>query len=160
MPAAVVVPRVVATPGDGQVTVAWTPVSAGRRAPRPITDYQVRCHTGDDPPIESTEGVSLDGTTVVTGLTNGSPYICEVAVVSGTTVGPWKAADSIAIPVGPPPAPGKPAVSALDQALKISVPLIPSVTKLHYECSDDNGATWPAIADVASKTTRPPRSAA
>ena len=149
VPAAVVVPRVVATPGDGQVTVAWTPVRPVTGAP-PVTDYQVRCHTGDDAPIESTEGVSLDGTTVVTGLTNGSPYTCEVAVVSGTTVGPWTAAASVT-PVGPPPAPGKPAVSALDQALKISVPLIPSVTQLHYECSDDNGATWPAVADVGSK---------
>jgi hypothetical protein len=145
VPAAAVVPRVVATPGDGQVTVAWTPFRPVTGAP-PVTDYQVRCHTGDATPIESTEGVSLDGTTVVTGLTNGSPYTCEVAVVSGTTVGPWTAADSVT-PVGPPPAPGKPAVSALDRALKISVPLIPSVTQVHYECSGDNGATWPAVAD-------------
>ncbi len=27
---------------------------------------------------------------------------------------------------------------------------IPGITKLHYECSDDNGTTWPAVADVLS----------
>jgi len=145
-----VVPSVVVTPGDGQVSVQWTPVPSVAGAP-PITDYKVRCRAGDAAPIESTEGVSLDRTTIVTGLANGSPYICEVAVVSGTTVGPWKAADSIAIPVGLPPAPGKPSVSALDQALQISVAPVPGITKLHYECSGDNGTTWPAVADVASK---------
>ncbi len=148
-PAAIVVPSVVATPGDGQVTVEWTPVPADANAP-PITDYKVQCRAGDATPIESTEGVSLDRTTTVTGLANGSPYICEVAVVTGTTVGPWKAADSIAVPVGRPPAPEKPAVSVLDQALQISVTPIPGATKFHYECSGDNGTTWPAEADVSS----------
>jgi hypothetical protein len=149
-PAAVVVPSVVATPGDGLVTVAWTPAPPPAKGAPAITDYDVRCRAGDATPIESTEGVSLQPTTVVTGLANGTAYICEVAVVSGTAVGPWKAADSIAIPVGPPPAPGKPAVSALDQAVKISVAPIAGLTKLHYECSGDNGATWPAVAEVPS----------
>jgi len=148
-PAVAVVPSVIVTPGDGQVSVQWTPVPTASDAP-PITDYEIRCHAGDAAPIESTEGVSLDRTTVVTGLANGTPYVCEVAVVSGTTVGPWKSADSIAIPVGRPPAPEKPAVAALDQAVQVSVTLIPGVTKLHYECSDDSGASWPAVADVAS----------
>jgi hypothetical protein len=148
-PAAAVVSSVIATPGDGQVTVAWTPVPPVAGA-SPVTDYNVRCHAGDATPIESTEGVSLDRTTVVTGLTNGSPYICEVAVVSGTTVGPWKAADSIAIPVGRPATPGKPAVTVLDQGLQIGVAPVPGATKLHYECSGDNGTTWQAVADVVS----------
>ena len=34
--------------------------------------------------------------------------------------------------------------------MKISEPPIPGVTQFHYECSRDNGATWPAVADVAS----------
>ncbi len=37
---------VVATPGDGLVTVAWTPVRPVTGAP-PVTDYKVRCRAGD-----------------------------------------------------------------------------------------------------------------
>jgi hypothetical protein len=131
--------------------VTWTPVSAAVGAPK-VTDFKVRCRTGGGDPIESTEGVSLDRTAVVGGLANGTAYTCEVAAVIGTTVGPWTAAATIAVPVGRPPAPGKPAVTVLDQAVQINVTpdTAAGVTKLHYECSADNGATWTAVADVAS----------
>ena len=150
-PAIAAVPNVVVTPGDSQVSVTWTPVVAAAGAPA-ITDYEVRCQAGDGAPIESTEGVSLDPTTVVTGLTNGTPYTCEVAAVTGTTVGPWKSAKTIAIPIGRPPAPAKPSVTVLDRAVRITATPAPGVTKLHYECSPDDGSTWPAVADVASTT--------
>ncbi len=151
-PAVVAVPSVIVTPGDSQVSVTWTPVTAAADAPK-VTDYKVRCRAGDGDPIESTEGVSLDRTTVVSGLVNGTAYTCEVAAVVGTTVGPWTSAASIVVPIGRPPAPGKPAVTVLDQAVQINVApdTGAGVTKLHYECSSDKGSTWPAVADVAAK---------
>ena len=151
-PATIAVPNVIVTPGDGQVSVTWTPATVADGAPK-VTDYKVRCRAGDGEPIESTEGVSLDRTAVVSGLANGTAYTCEVAAVVGTTVGPWVSAASIAVPVGRPPAPGKPSVTVQDQAVQISVTpdAAAGVTKLHYECSRDGGATWTAVADVASK---------
>jgi hypothetical protein len=64
----------------------------------------------------------------------------------------WTAAPATATPLGRPAAPGRPSVEPLDSALKISVPpnQAAGVSGYHYECSGDNGATWPATADQAS----------
>ena len=138
------------TAGDGRIEVAWGPPAAGSV---PIVDYRIRCRAGDGNPIESTEGVSLDPTAVVEGLTDGTAYTCEVAAVGpGSSLGPWTAASATATPIGKPAAPGKPSVLALNEALQIAVaPADPEeVSGFHYECSGDNGATWPSQTDVAS----------
>jgi hypothetical protein len=138
------------TAGDGQIEVAWSPPAAGSVA---IVDYQIRCRAGDGTTIESTEGVSLQPTAVVEGLTDGTAYTCEVAVVGpGSTLGPWTAASATATPVGKPAAPGKPSVEALNQAVQIAVAAADPalVSGFHYECSGDDGATWPSQADAAS----------
>ncbi len=135
---------------DGRIEVVWGPLPDGSL---PAVDYRTRCRAGDGTPIESTEGVSLDRTAVVEGLTNGTAYTCEVAVVGpGSTLGPWTAAVATATPVGRPAAPGKPSVQALNQALQVAVaPGDPAqVSGFHYECSGDNGATWPSQSDAAS----------
>jgi hypothetical protein len=53
-----------------------------------------------------------------------------------------------------PPAPGKPSVEARNGAVRISVAADPAsgASGYHYECSADNGTTWPAEADAASAT--------
>ncbi len=88
------------TGGDGTATIHWasapTPSSA-----LPVTDYQARCRpsSGGDY-IASTEGTSTDTTATISGLTNGTAYQCEVAAVSGTTVGAFVPAGE-ACPVRP-----------------------------------------------------------
>ena len=138
------------TAGDGRIEVAWSPLPAGTV---PIVDYQIRCRASDGTTIESTEGVSREPTAVVEGLTNGTAYTCEVAAVGpGSTLGPWAAASTPATPIGKPAAPGKPSVQALNDALQVAVaPADPAqVSGFHYECSADNGATWPSQADAAT----------
>ena len=138
------------TAGEGRIEVAWGAPAAGSV---PTVDYRIRCRAGDGSPIESKEGVSLDRTAVVEGLTDGTAYTCEVAAVGpGSSLGPWTAASATATPVGRPAAPGKPSVQALNQAVQIAVaPQDPvQVSGFHYECSGDKGATWPSQADAAS----------
>jgi hypothetical protein len=137
------------TPGDGRIEVEWSAPSAPLA---PIVDYRVRCRTGEGEWIESTEGTSLDTSAVIEGLTNGSAYECEVAVVDAAADGPWKAAPSTATPFGRPAAPGKPAVAPLDRAVRIQVPEVDSsvVSEYRFECSGDGGGTWPAQIQVAS----------
>ncbi|MEX1169583.1 MAG: fibronectin type III domain-containing protein [Chloroflexota bacterium] len=137
------------TPGDGRIEVAW---SAPLEPTAPIVDYRVRCRSGDGEWIESGEGTSLETSTVVEGLTNGSAYECEVAVVDAISDGPFKAAPSTATPIGRPAAPAKPSVSALDRAVRIEVPEVEPalVSEYRFECSADQGTTWPAQVQVAS----------
>ena len=137
------------TARDGAIDLTWAPPAS---TPVPIVDYLIRCQAGDGNWIESSEGVSLATTATVEGLTNGTAYQCEVATVGASSEGVWTAAPTTATPLGRPAAPGKPSVEPLDSALRISVPpnQTAGVSGYHYECSADNGATWPAAADQAS----------
>lgn len=137
------------TPGDGRIEVAWIAPAA---MPAPIVDYRVRCRSGEGEWTESEEGASLKTSAVVEGLTNGAAYECAVAAVDATSEGSWTAAPTTATPVGRPAAPGKPAVEALDRAVRIQVPAEDAslVSEYRYECSGDQGRTWPVGIDVAS----------
>ena len=140
------------TPGDGRIVLNWDSPAA---TAAPIVDYTARCRAGEGDWILSTEGVSLEKTATVEGLTNGTAYECEVAAVGRSATGAWTAAIASATPVGRPGAPGKPSVAPLNQALRISVAPADSknVTSFHYECSGDNGGTWPAEGDAAPDST-------
>jgi fibronectin type III domain protein len=138
-----------ATPGDGKIDLTWSPpVEAGA----PVTDYQVRCRPVDGDPVESTEGVSIQPHTTVEGLANGTSYTCEVATVSAGGLGAWVAASSAVVPIGRPPAPLQPIVSAENGAVLIQLrdANTAGVDRFQYECSSDNGATWPAKIDTKS----------
>ena len=129
--------------GDGSATIHWTSGSSTTSA-LPVTDYQARCRpsAGGDW-IESAEGVSTETSTTISGLTNGTAYDCQVAAVSGTTVGAFTPAGSVT-PLGIPAAPAKPTVAALNGALQVTVPSDQEgVSAYTIECSADNGATWP-----------------
>jgi hypothetical protein len=147
--APIVVRDITLTPGDGRIEVAWV---APATTPEPIVDYRIRCRPGEGEWVESGEGVSLETSAVVEGLTNGAAYECAVVAVGATWEGPWAAAPTLATPVGRPAAPGKPAVQALDRAVRIDVPPedVLLVSGYRYECSDDQGRTWPARLDVTS----------
>jgi hypothetical protein len=137
------------TTGDGRIELAWTPPVVTRV---PIVDYRARCRAADGEPIESKEGVSVVPRATIEGLTNGTAYQCEVAAVGATSEGAWTAAPATATPVGRPAAPLKPSVEALDQALRIILApdaAVPAAA-FHFECSGDNGGTWPRQVDVPS----------
>jgi hypothetical protein len=137
------------TARDGVVELTWAPPAA---TSVPILDYRIRCRAGDEDWIESKEGVSLEPTATFDGLTNGTAYTCEVAAVSAASEGSWVAAPSTATPMGLPAAPGKPSVAPMNHALQISIAPdnAAQVSGYHYECSGDNGGTWPAGVDVTS----------
>lgn len=138
------------TPLDGRIEVGW---SAPANLDEPPTDYMVRCAADGEDPIESDEGVSTERSAVVDGLENGIPYTCEVAAVVDGTEGAWTPADAPVVPTDVPQPPAKPAVEPLDGAVRVSVTPADGtpVTAYHYECSSDNGATWPAAADIAGE---------
>jgi hypothetical protein len=134
------------TPSDGRIDVTWSAPAAGAE---PIVDYRVRCAASGDEPIESSEGVSLERTAVVEGLTNGTEYRCEVAADTASAEGEWTEGLAPATPSDLPPAPGKPTVEPLDGAVRITLPAeADAAATYHYECSDDNGTNWPSEADT------------
>jgi hypothetical protein len=97
------------TPGDGQVEVTWAPFAAGTAGVDKIIDYHVRCRAGDSGDwIVSSEGVSLEAARVVTGLTSGTAYQCEVAPVTAAGEAEFTPAPGPVTPIGKPAAPEKP----------------------------------------------------
>jgi hypothetical protein len=148
------------TAGDGVIDVSWTPASAapgspGASAPA-ATGYQARCRpegSGDDAWVASGDKPTTEPTASITGLTNGTAYECQVAAVGADNTGAWTAASATVMPVGLPTAPPKPAVEALNAAARVSVPAAtgaPDDARIQYECSSDNGTTWPVKADAAA----------
>ena len=137
------------TPTAGRIKVTW--VGPAIR-PTPVVDYRVRCRAGEGEWTESNEGVSLEPAAVIDGLTNGIEYRCEVAADDATSVGPWVAGPEPATPLERPAAPAKPSVEALDGAVRISLAAVDAslVSDYRYECSSDNGGSWPIKTTVAS----------
>ncbi len=135
------------TPGDGRVEVAWM---APAVTPAPIVEYRIRCRTADGDWTEANEGASLKTLAVVDGLTNGVTYECAVAAVDAESAGEWTAALATVVPVGQPPAPDRPVVEALDGGVRVHVPVeaAPQVSSYRYECSSDQGRSWPFQIDV------------
>ena len=133
-----VVGNIQLTPGDGFIDVAWSPPAEGAEA---VTDYRARC-TSDGGTIESAEGVSTEPGARVEGLEQGREYRCEVATVTAAGEGEWVAAPGTAAPLGIPPPPAKPSVTAFNGAIEVGVEPAAGVEEYRYECSADGGATW------------------
>jgi Fibronectin type III domain len=99
------------TPGDGAILLSWSPpVSTSA----PISGYRAHCRAGDGDWIESKEGVSLNTTATVEGLTNGTEYRCEVAAVGSTSEGTWTAATTAVTPMARPVATPTPSAAVSD----------------------------------------------
>ena len=139
------------TAGDGRIEVTWTPIAPIIAS---IVDFTARCRAGEGDWITSKEGVSLEPKATVNGLVNGTEYQCEVAAIGADGATVWTPAGSSAVPMGRPPAPGKPTVKPYDRALGLQVPndVAPAASSYRFECSGDNGATWPSGADVSDTT--------
>ena len=78
------VANVVATGGDAQATVTWTPGSTGQSS---LTGYTILCSTGGVYTSCGSAGASATSATV-TGLTNGVTYTFEVEATNGQGTGP------------------------------------------------------------------------
>ena len=150
-PALGIVQNIKLTPADGRINVTWIAPAA---PPTPIVAYRVHCRSGEGAWTVASQGVSLEPAAVVDGLTNGIEYRCEVAADSATSAGPWVAGPDPATPLGRPAAPAKPSVQALDGAVRISLAAVDAsiVSDYRYECSSDNGSSWPIKMTVASST--------
>ena len=142
------------TARDGAIDLRWAaPVVAPSSAP--VVDYRARCRAGDGEWIEGKEGISLETTATIEGLTNGVEYRCEVAAVGAASAETWTAATSAVAPIAPPVAPGKPSVEALDRSVRITLATdtAPGATAYRFECSGDGGATWSPAVEVGSVDT-------
>ena len=144
-----VVGNIQLTPGDGFIDVGWSAPAEGAEA---ITDYRARC-TSDDGTIESAEGVSTEPGARVEGLEQGREYRCEVATVTAAGEGEWIAAPGTASPLGIPPPPAKPNVTAFNGAIKVDVLPAAGVEEYRYECSADGGTTWEESTAITSAST-------
>jgi len=129
--------------GDSVIEIGWTAPTDAQSAP--IDGYRVRCRPveGGDW-VESVPGVSTGTSATVSGLANGVEHMCEVAVIRAGSVDAWTAANAIAVPFGRPPPPSKPAVRALDSAVRLglAMPGDGPVTGFEVECSADGGSSW------------------
>jgi hypothetical protein len=78
-----------ATPASGQLTLNWVaPASNGGEA---ITDYLVEMSTDNTNWTSVSHAPSTATSTVVTGLTNGTPYYYRVAAINVLGTGPYGA---------------------------------------------------------------------
>jgi hypothetical protein len=89
---------VTVTGGNAQATVSWTAPTVLPQTP--ITNYSVQFSSTGGPPWM---GSFLTGSTstsqVVTGLTNGTPYVFRVAAVNGVGTGVYSSVTSAVTPV-------------------------------------------------------------
>ena len=141
--------------GDASVSASWTaPTSAD-----PIVGYRIRYSTNNGSSW-TTHGTDFDAsalTRTISGLSNGSQYIFQVAALTGDlnnspTLGTWSASSVPVIPGGP----SAPTIGTLVAGNgKLTVPFTaPSgnggspVTD--YEYSTDGGSTWTSSGSVVS----------
>jgi hypothetical protein len=137
---------------DGRIELSW---SAPTGAAEPIAGYRVRCGTDDGNWIEATQGLSPETRATVGGLTNGARYQCEIASVGASGQAVWTRAPTTAVPIGLPAAPARPSVAAMDGAVELSVAATDpaAASSYRYECSNDNGSSWPAELAVSGRGT-------
>jgi Fibronectin type III domain/Putative Ig domain len=92
-----VVSNVTGAPGDGQVSLSWTPGSTGQSA---ITNYVISYSSGGSY-VPFTHAASAATSATVTGLTNGTPYTFEVAAVNSQGTGATSTPSAPVTPSGP-----------------------------------------------------------
>jgi surface protein len=139
----------VATPGDGQIAIAFTP---GNDGGSPVTNYEYSLDGGQTwiplNPADATSPVTI------TGLDNGTEYTVQIRAVNAAGSGA-ASGDVTATPVTVPSAPTN-LVAAVGDG-QFTIDFTPGndggSTVTNYEYSLDGGATW--IAFSPAVTTSP-----
>ncbi len=137
------------TPGDGQVSVAFTaPTSTGGRN---ITDYKYSTDNG----ATWVSASSTSSPIVITGLTNGTSYNVKIRAVN--SVGDGTPSSAVAAePAGVVVGPDAPQVDdVIPGDGKLTVRFTPPTNNggasiTDYEYSTDNGATWVSTGSTTS----------
>jgi hypothetical protein len=145
--------NVVATPGDKQVSVAWTaPANAGTSA---ITGYVVEYTSSAG---TATQALGLATSITISGLTNGTAYTFRVAAVNAAGMGEFSAPSASVTPQAlPPAAPAAPTATAGNgqAGLAWTAPFDSGspITDYDIQFSRDNGVNWDTFADGPSTAT-------
>jgi hypothetical protein len=142
-------------PGDGRVTLTWTP-PASNGGPG-ISDYVVQFR----PNAVTTwttfaDGVSAAAVATVTGLTNGVSYVFRVAAVSVTGTGGASVASAPLTPVAPlPPSTpiGMAVASSTDASVTLSWNDVSGESGYRIERSS-NYAPWAEVGRRATDATQ------
>ena len=107
---------VAVTPGDGALTVTWTPPASDGGSPLAGYDVTALPRTGTAAAVTSLAAGAIEAT--LTGLANGVAY--DVTVAARNAAGPSRAATATATPRTVPAAPAVAALVAHDGAVDVS----------------------------------------
>jgi predicted RNA-binding protein with TRAM domain len=143
------------TAGDSSVNLIWTaPTDTGQG---PITDYVVQYAPASSPTSWTTfaDSISTGTSATVTGLTNGTGYVFQVAAVNSVGTGAYSSPSATVTPEGPPSAPTNVVANPGDGALSVSFTAPSSgATVTGYDYQIGSGA-WVASGATSSPFTIP-----
>jgi titin len=145
---------VTGTAGNGSVSLLWTaPTDPGQTA---ISDYVVQYSSNGGTSWSSAVDLGSTATSgTVTGLSNGTAYIFQVAAVNSIGTGTWSSSSASITPQGPPSAPTISSVVAQDGALQLGLTAPTSgatVTSYDYRL---NGGAWVNVASASTTLVIP-----
>jgi hypothetical protein len=144
---------VTATAGDAQASVAWTPPSISGSSS--ITSYNVRYSSNGGTTWSAATTSAVGTSDSLTGLTNGTGYVFEVAAVNAAGTGPYSALSAAVTPSTTPGAPsavtatsnsgGRSEVTWLAPTSNGGVPITSYVVRY----SSNGGTTWSTATSLA-----------
>ncbi|MBW4033519.1 MAG: hypothetical protein HIU88_12800 [Acidobacteria bacterium] len=142
------------TAANGSVNLIWTaPTVSGQSV---ISDYLVQYSSDGGTTWSSPVDLSTTNTSgAVTGLSNGTAYVFQVAAVNSVGTGIYSASSSPVTPLGPPAAPTISLVTAQDGALGLILAAPSSgapVTGYDYRV---DGGSWIAVASTSPSLVIP-----
>lgn len=142
------------TAADGAVNLIWTaPLDSGQSV---ITNYLARYSSNNGADWSSPIDLGTAGTVgSVSGLTNGTALIFQVAAVTSVGAGVYSAASSPVTPIGPPTAPTINLVTPQDGALGLTLTAPTSgasVTGYDYRL---DGGSWVAVSSPSTSIIIP-----
>jgi large repetitive protein len=139
-----------AAPGNGSATVSWTAPADGGAV---LTDYVVQFSSDSGASWTTfTDGLSVDTTSEISGLTNGLGYLVRVAAVNVAGTGSWALTTSALTPRTVPSAPVLGMVTRLDSSLSIAFTsgFNGGSAITSYQSSIDGGSSWQNVSGLTS----------